>query len=233
MTIQFSHTYRQARISNFKVLIAVLIFLMVSGVLIANSQTAPEFLITWKASPYVPSDYQGKILPTRESVINISFDVIDSGKIADLSRNEIRWKSGGKIINSGIGSKNSSFVISKIAVDELRINITILNSKGRDLNKSISIPIADPEVVIQQIGPASFEAKPYFFNINNVSLLNFDWTANGEKPAGSPKNPNIVTIENLTETIKTSLGIKLNLGVKATNILNPIENAVGKLIINI
>lgn len=226
MTVQFL-------IFNLKVLIAIAALAILGNALLINAQTATEFLVTWKASAFVPAGYQGKILPTRESVINISFDVIDSGKIADLSRNEIRWKSGGKIINSGIGSKNSSFVISKIAVDELRINITILNSKGRDLNKSISIPIADPEVVIQQIGPASFEAKPYFFNINNVSLLNFDWTANGEKPAGSPKNPNILTIENLTETIKTSLGIKLNLGVKATNILNPIENAVGKLIINI
>jgi len=226
MTVQFL-------IFNLKVLIAIAALAILGNALLINAQTATEFLVTWKASAFVPAGYQGKILPTRESVINISFDVIDSGKIADLSRNEIRWKSGGKIINSGIGSKNSSFVISKIAVDELRINITILNYKGLDLNKSISIPIADPEVVIQQIGPASFEAKPYFFNINNVSLLNFDWTANGEKPAGSPKNPNILTIENLTETIKTSLGIKLNLGVKATNILNPIENAVGKLIINI
>lgn len=81
------------------------LFLVFSFPLLAFGQTAPEFLVSWRASNYVPADYQGKILPSKNSAVEIGFDVIDKNKIADLSRHNINWFLGDNLIRSGVGLK--------------------------------------------------------------------------------------------------------------------------------
>lgn len=199
----------------------------------ANSQSRPELFVSWKAENFAPSDYQGKILPVRESVINVSFDLIDNGRTTNISRNEIQWKSGGKILNSGLGLKNNSFRVSKLNSGDLTIAITVFNYGGRDIQETVTIPVAEPEVVIDQIGTNSFAAKPYFFNVAGLGELKFEWSVNGEQPQGLPEDPNILTVENIDTSAEIPINLELNLEVDVVNLLNQLERALGRLTINL
>ena len=78
-----------------------------------NAQVRPEFLITWRASNYAPSDFAGKILPIPGSALTAALEIIDGGRIADLSQTEIRWSVNNKIGQSGKGIKTFSFLIDQ------------------------------------------------------------------------------------------------------------------------
>ena len=73
---------------TFTILLFTFYFLL-SAVIFA--QAAPEFLVSWRAVGYVPPDYQGKILPNKNSRVEMGFDLIAQNKIADLSRYNISW----------------------------------------------------------------------------------------------------------------------------------------------
>jgi|SRR3989344_1659217 len=233
MIFLFSHAYRQAGTSNFKLLIAVLIFLMVSGALIANSQAAPEFLITWKANSYVPSEYQGKALPIADSIINIGLDLMVGGKIVDLSKNQVQWTLNGKLTDSGLGLKNLNVRLNKLSNTNLNLIIKI-NYKGSELNKFVVIPVAEPEVVIKTINKSTLKANPYFFNVQNLNQLSFNWSVNNQKPVGKPKLPNILEIEGVN-LMPTESIIKNRVDIETTiiNLENQLEKAVGRLFLKI
>lgn len=223
----------QFSILNFKLLIVAIITLAIGYFLTANGQTSLELLVSWKSLSYAPSDYQGKILPAKDSAIILSFDLIDSGRIANISKNEVRWKIGTNVIDSGLGLKNNVFQISKLSSENLTVSITVLNYNSRNIQKTITIPIADPEVIIKQIENNSFSAKPYFFNVDNINELGFEWSVNGEKPQGYPKDPSILTIENINISSEIPIGLELNLKVSVAKILNQLERALGRLTINL
>ena len=70
----------------------------------ANAQTVtqttsrPQFMVSWQAQSYAPSWYQGKIFPTKGSRINVVFELVDGGKIADLSKLKVRWYLNDKLV---------------------------------------------------------------------------------------------------------------------------------------
>lgn len=197
-----------------------------------NSQAGPELIISWRASTFAPSNYQGKILPTRDSLLNVRFNLIDKGRVVDLSKTKIQWKNGADVA-TGVGLKSRDFKISKLDTDNFILTIIVINYGGRNIEKTISIPVAKPEVMIERIGTNSFIAQPYFFNVTDLKELGFEWSANGEKPSGSPENPNILTIENIDTSAKISLGLELNLEINVAKILNKAERAFGRLTIKL
>ena len=233
MTVQFSHAYRQARISNFKVLIAIAALAILGNALLINAQTAPEFLITWKANSYVPSEYQGKALPIADSIININLDLVVGGKIVDLSKNQVQWTLNGKLADSRLGLKNLNVRLNKLSNTNLNLIIKI-NYKGSELNKFVVIPVAEPEVVIKIINKSTLKANPYFFNVQNLNQLSFNWSVNNQKPGGTPDLPNILEIEGVN-LIPTESIIKNRVDIETTiiNLENQLEKAVGSLFLKI
>lgn len=203
---------------------------------VINLPTNPafDFLISWRANDYVPANYLGKIMPSRNSSVEISFDVLDQGKFVDLSKQNIVWYLGDSVLQSGIGLKNIKFTASQI---DPVISISIPNYKDAkystgDLEGLITIPTSVPEVVINtpypgksiKIGDNLFQMLPYFFNILNPNQLNIGWSVDGTETASQPGNADIL---NLTTASEGSPATGANVGIQVVvkNPANEIESA--------
>ncbi|MEK7192012.1 MAG: hypothetical protein AAB646_00660 [Patescibacteria group bacterium] len=196
----------------------------------SGAQVAPEFMVTWKANSYAPAGYQGKILPIANTPIEVSFELIDGGKLADLSRNEIRWYLNGNFEKSGKGLKSLSFSADGLNGNNQQVRITVMNYKGTELDEIVDIPMAVPEVVIDApypdnqvgIGENFLTALLYFFNLDNASQGAINWSANGADSQGLANNPEILNLD--TKDLDSNTPI--NLQASARNLLNPFEIAV-------
>lgn len=203
--------------------------LAVSYAIMASGQVAPEFMVTWKANSYIPTNYPGKALPSNGSKVEVAIELIDRGKIADLSRTEVRWFINNRLQNSVIGLKNFSFIAQRLKGDH-EVRIDLLNYRGVNLTKTITIPLVNPEVVIDSPYPENlltagldnfFQALPYFFNIPDPSEIKFVWSANGLKTEGAVLRSDILNLN----TAELPSGTNLNLEVITQNILNSLEVA--------
>ncbi len=192
----------------------------------ASAQTAPEFLVSWRAHSLVPASYAGKIFPTKNSPIDVGVDIVDGTAIADISGKEIIWSSDNALDESGIGKKNVQFKASATPGTDQIIRITVKNYKGRDVETVVVIPVAAPEAVIEQqnpqgrIGSNAFRAVPYFFSAGSVQNLNFEWRVDNR-----PLEAKSDAIDlDLSSQGGTSDAL-INLSVFINNLLNPLEFA--------
>src|SRR3989338_8026257 len=116
-------------------LIVVFVFLILNSV---DAQTAlPQFLVSWQAQSYAPARYQGKIFPTKGTPIVISFELIDNGKIVDLSKTAVRWYINDELVkneDNGLGIKSLQFNLPDYAGQETEIRIAIPDYKGSQLD---------------------------------------------------------------------------------------------------
>lgn len=204
----------------------IIIFLIGCFLLIVsqvNAQTEPEFLVSWRVLNYVPADYQGKIFPSQNSQIEIGFDLLENGKIIDLSKNIISWFVDGNSAQSANGLKTIRF---NTGGADQTIRITILNYKGADLDKVIIVPVNKPEVVIDaripqseiKLGQYNLEARPFFFNVLNASNLLFKWTNNNQPIAGNPKT---INLDLKSSGVPTET--KINISLSVVNSFNQLE----------
>ncbi|MCH7677422.1 hypothetical protein IH879_21080 [candidate division KSB1 bacterium] len=207
----------------------ILIISVVLGILLLGTftpvagQATPEFLVTWKANTYVPAGYQAKALPIRGSQVEVSFELIDNGKIADLSRSTIRWFINFKLQETGIGNKTFAFTITPYDNRIPSIKILILDYKGAELKHLFDIPIAEPDVVIDTNDQRNFRGLPYFFNVNNINSLDFGWEVNDKKPEGAVDRPDLLSLDIPEIQLGESLDINISLIIK--NLGNPLEFA--------
>jgi len=215
---------------TFTILLFTFYFLL-SAVIFA--QAAPEFLVSWRAVGYVPPDYQGKILPNKNSRVEMGFDLIAQNKIADLSRYNISWFLGSKKVASGIGLKTFSLNLNNSQNGLIRI--TVSNYNGSDLDHHFLLPLAEPEVIIDTKTPLEtlrnqihlalknylFEARPFFFNVRNLDELRFNWRINNALVSGNPQNPEFLEL-NLTSQ-GTPEESELNVSVGINNPANILE----------
>lgn len=170
---------------NKKIIIALLFF----GVIVARAQTTPQFLVSWKSGNYTPPEYIGKTLPSFNSPVLISFELINAGRPVDLSKNTIQWFINDSLFQSGAGIQKISFFAPSTA-GTLTIQIKIPDWNGVVLIKNIEIPVVSPEAVVETpfsgtiVSTKSFKlvARPYFFNIPNLQYMNYTWTIDGKNP---------------------------------------------------
>ena len=189
---------------------------------LGSAQIAPEFMITWKSNSYVPASYAGKIMPTRNTPINISLELKEDGKLANLSKNEVRWFVNNKLKQSGVGLKNFTFAPELTANQPQIIRIAIINYRGTDLTKTIAIPLANPEVVVTSIGANVFKAFSYFFNIDKINDLKWEWSANNIKATGTAQEPDVLTLDIQGGRLGDTVDLKLTV---IQDILNSLETA--------
>jgi len=199
----------------------------------AGAQTQPQFLVSWQAQNYVPSWYQGKILPISGTPVNISFELIDNGKSADLSKTTVRWYVNDNLVlneNNGLGIKNLKINIPNNSGGQTEIRIVVLDYlESGMIDKLIEIPVVNPEAVINapyldgkiKTGSSIFDLSPFFFNIKNILNLSVDWSVNGQKPTEGD-NPYVLNLNIGSETPKDTA---INLSVLVKNILKDLEFA--------
>lgn len=200
----------------------------------AGAQTKPQFLVSWQAQNYAPSWYQGKILPTKGTPINISFELIDNGKIADLSKTTVRWYVNDNLVlneNNGLGIKNLKINIPDYSGGQTEIRIVVLDYlKNGMIDKLIEIPVKGPEAIINapyadgkiKTGSSVLNLFPFFFNIKDTHSLSVDWSVNGQKPSGSAGNPYVLNLNVGSETPKDTA---INISVSLKSILKDLEFA--------
>lgn len=202
---------------------------------LAFAQSAPEFLISWRAVNYVPADYRGKILPSKSGRVEIGFDLIDKNKIADLSRRNISWYLDGDLLKSGPGLKTAEFTSSNNLDKAVRIAVS--GYAASDLEETFLIPATEPEVIIDTKTPAkfarnqnslpvknyTFEARPFFFNVDSLSNLKFSWRVNNQPTEGTPANPEFLNLN--LQSPGTPQETELGVAVGVTNLTNQLELA--------
>lgn len=190
------------------------------GYSLGQTTQQPQILLTWQALSYAPANYQGKVLPGPGSIITASVEIIDQGKIADLSKNIIYWYLDGSLVGSGVGKKTVNVRAPNRALQETEIMVQIPGYKRGLLFKRIALLVASPLAVIEapyagrSFGSRSIAVKgvPYFFNVTDLSTLVFSWTVNGE-PA-----PQATSTEGKTELVininpDARIGSTLNIGL--------------------
>ncbi|MEK7481854.1 MAG: hypothetical protein AAB607_00600 [Patescibacteria group bacterium] len=221
---------------KLKLKISVLIFstfyFLLSAFYLVHAQTPPQFMVSWQANSYAPSWYSGKILPTRGSLIKISFELVDNGKIADLSKKKVRWYVNDKLVQNeskGLGLKFYSFIADDYPGQETEIRITIVDYKDEILDKIVRIPIVFAEAAIDSpypnaeinTGKNSFLVYPFFFNIRDLNNISFEWLVDNQ-PAESGENS-----QSLELNIESAAPSGFEIDIKATirNLLDEMEFA--------
>ncbi|MBU6500455.1 MAG: hypothetical protein KGJ89_01325 [Patescibacteria group bacterium] len=191
-------------------------------------QSTPQFLVTWRANSYVPADYRGKIMPTTNSLINVSFELLVGGKPADISKQTVYWYLNDDLLAGGAGMQSIGFVPNGIT-DTASIRIQIPNYATNLLVDNIDIPLVSPEAVIYSPYPnGSFSgnslqvsAIPYFFNTTTPSSLNYSWTVNDQSPTNL-EDPSKLTV-NLNPS--TPPGSEFDVGLSINGTRNSSEAA--------
>ena len=189
---------------KIKLIGATILLLTATGVFLigAHAQTAsPQFMITWKSNTYVPADFEGKILPTANSLVMVSFELIDGGALADLSAQTVYWYANNNFLQGGKGLQYIEFKAPDSAGGIIDLRVEVPNYKRGAQLKTIGIPIVSPKAVIEapfpknefSASPIQLAGLPYFFNVRDISVLNFGWSINGVAPSGA-ENPDVLTI---------------------------------------
>ncbi len=197
---------------------------MVSGIDTSFAQTAapsvPKLFLTWSSNTYVPPGFAGKIMPTANSQITASVELIDGGKIVNLSKQNVYWYGNNNFLSGGIGMQSVTFRAPDAAGGTIDLRAEVPNySKGGQL-KTVAVPIVNPEVVLEtsfpsgkfSSSPLQLAGQPYFFNTTGPARLNFNWSVNGQTPSGTenPQNLNIKFGPTMTpgSTLSVSLSVQ-------------------------
>ena len=184
---------------------------------------APQILLTWKSSSYAPADFGGKIMPTSNSLITASAELIDNGKIADVSKQNVYWYQDNNFIDGGIGKQRISFSAPGVFGGSISLRVEFPNySKGGQL-KTVDVRIVKPEAVIESSlpsgkfssSPLKLTAIPYFFNTDSPAHLNFAWNINGQSPTGA-ENPQILNVK-FGQDMQTQSTMAISLSVQNTD----------------
>lgn len=191
-----------ARIPLIALLHAALLATAAPSALEAQDGPEPEFIITWQASSYAPSSYRGKVLPTVGSAVTFALELVDEGKLADLSGTEIRWYRNNNLVSSGMGQKHVTMIVPPGASREERIRAVAVDFRGEDREHTVLLPVTAPEVVIDAPAPGDvlpgvetrFRALPYFFNARSQNELLFEWQVNGEAIRAGTEHPDILDL---------------------------------------
>lgn len=206
----------------------------------AQTTTAPRFMVTWQAQNFAPADFTGKLLPIANTPIDVVFNIIENGKIADLANTEVRWYVNNKIQQSGRGKQALRFSAPEFGGEDQEVRISIPNYKNRELTKTIIIPVTAPQVIIQAPfisneiprGEIRLRALPYFFNVSSIKNLRFRWLVNGTAPTSNEAitNPEELTLETPEEI---PLNNRTTVGISAQNKSDTAEVAAQSLILKV
>ena len=198
----------------------------------AGAQTAAQVLLTWQADNFYPADFGGKAAATTGTPITVSAEVIQNGKLADLSKATFIWYVDEKLQSRGENLKETTFNVSKLVGDSYFVRVNIQSSEGGVFENSIRIPVSKPLVVLESPYPnqlvksgekAEVTAVPYFFNISNFQGLDFFWRIdNGPTQESGNDNQLILNTGN------AAAGQIIQITGTARNANNVIETATSR-----
>ncbi len=195
-----------------------------------------SFKFSWSAETYTPYEYKGRALPVQGAAVIIEAILdISGGNPTNL---KYSWFVDDVFQEnkSGYAKTSFEFRIRRSSGATHKILVKIFNeSRSFSIEESIEIPIAEPEIVLCFSNGGSyfsdrmtrtadvfsdkkayFIVRPYFFDINKLTDLNFEWRfANQDPILSSAYSANVL---DLLIGGKTNKDVsETNLSVSATN----------------
>jgi len=227
---------------NLKLKISIFLlstFYFLFSIFLTSAQIAsqPQFVATWRSHNYAPSWYAGKIMATRGSWVDVSFDLINNGKVVDLSKNKVRWYVNDDLRRNeddGLGIRNFYFGVDEFARDDIEVRIVIVDYAENEIGKMIIIPLVSPEAVVdapysnRQLpnGTNFFKVYPFFFNVNDLSKLSFNWIVGGRLAESNAIDTSILKL-NIDKLAPSGFGIDIQATIN--NLTNEMEFASSRV----
>ena len=196
----------------------------------------PKLLITWRAESYVPPWFAGKALPTANSGLTASVELMDSGRAVNVSGQKIYWYVNSEPIGSGVGLQRITFAAHGVAGNTLDLRAEIPSYQF--VLKTVEIPTVDPEAVIEapyanrgfsSLSP-NFSGWPFFFNVKRASDLATSWLVNGAS-AQSAEDPGHLTV-NLNQDAPPGANLNIALTISAPGNLASIATKMVNLMLS-
>ena len=206
----------------------IVFFVLFFGIFASSHAGNPELIVTWKADNFYPTSYTGKAIPSYGTKTSFAVEAIQDGKLLDISKSTIEWRKNGERIKKGEGQKEALVIFSNTDRTSF-VSVSVLIN-GTSIEKSISIPITEPRLVIEipyknltapKNSDISITATPYFFNATSLNDFSFSWNINGIKKGtgtnnkltlntGNPssQSDSVVTILGYAQNKKSLLEIK-------------------------
>jgi hypothetical protein len=166
------------------------VFLYIFSANAAGAQSA-DLILTWQARNYYPSDYAGKALATRGTPISVAVELVEDGKLQDLSSANFTWYVDERIHAREVGRKEILFPVSNPVGDDHFVRV-IVQRGGNSFESSVQIPVLRQELVLERPTAGGdfiragakvvFRAVPYFFNITSFDDLSFTWQTDTTAP---------------------------------------------------
>lgn len=219
------------------IILALLIVLPVSAATTTQSKPPTvsfydqqaQVFITWHANTYIPPEYAGKALPSANSKVQAFAEVVDHGKIVDLSKLTVFWYLNNNFIAGGVGATSASFRAGEALSDKLSLRAEVQGYKAITLIQTVTIPVVLPSVVINGPYPTdqTFESElrlralPYYFNVTDPLQISLGWKVNDEPPL-NVEDPEILTVQ-IPSDIPGGFGI--NVSLLAKNVNDPLSFA--------
>lgn len=195
--------------------------------------TINKFDIVWSADTYTPFGYEGRNLPTIGSEVRVDAIINASGGNTKSLKYSWFLEDIFQQNQSGYGKDNFSFYVQQMPGQYQTVKVQVFNDdRSIFQEKTIQIPITKPELVVYSSnGNAHFSnqangsslnisgekisliAKPYFFSINKLTDLIFEWDLAGQQPVISSNYD--ASILNLT--VSNASGTNDDLYIKVTN----------------
>jgi len=161
-----------------------------------NTDVEPEIslqnlTLVWSADTYTPYEYQGRTLPVVSSEVTVSAILEISGNSPERLKYSWFLDDVFQEDKSGYGRDDFKFRIRNTKSKSQTVSLQIFNeSRSFFIERSLTIPVVEPEVIIYPSRSSdqgnqtsavkagrtsSFVAKPYFFSIEKLTDLTFEW----------------------------------------------------------
>lgn len=212
-----------------KIFILCLLFSFVPLLSFAQN-SRPDVLMSWSSDVLTPYDHKGGTPPSPGSVVRVSIDIINNGKIIALDPYTVEWRVNGAVAGGGRGRSSFSFVFSDLpAPIQTKVEAKVLDYPGKTLFGSVVIKSVSPEVGLVPAGKDEddsflFRAVPFFFKARSLLDMNFSWSADGNE-IENVENPYVLKLFPDSENIngRTFLSLEgfsvINPRIKASNSL--------------
>ncbi len=221
-----------------KKFLAVLLFTLAP--IFIGAQTS-EVNLVWEAQTYAPPWYQGRTLPTAESLVR----VVAMTQIKDPI---FHWRKDGLDIRSASGpGKNAfDFRASQRPGSENLIEVSVTRpDRSLGATSATRVPVAAPKIVFYEVTDGQIDyrqalknlniitdqtkiiAEPFYFSLTDWfnRRLTFNWSANQQKIEPATEDPRYLT---LVTSADSGAGETM-LDLKITNAEHPLQTASAKL----
>lgn len=175
--------------------------------------------LSWYAQTYTPAWYQGKALPTPNSVVIVTATphiVIDGVTLQSTDLVYTWGYENRDRLLTGVGKQSFAVQLSDQTDVDQQVRVSIEDMDGRIKKEGVvflttTLPRAtvyrltplggiDPRAAASTIAAFRHEtidlqAEPFFFPTLSKKDVRFQWTIGGITPSGNPQNPFVATIE--------------------------------------